>query len=143
MIIKRIHSENFLKYAKLDLDKLPERGVIAVSGRNESGKTSIGESLCFAIFGRTFTLGLQDPKKLIRWGESQCSVGVEFIGRDDKTYHVTRIWIIRVLMVRNLFGVMMTELSRKVLMKLMQKSYRLLDLDMMNSSSPFTLLNES
>ncbi len=90
MIIKRIHSENFLKYAKLDLDKLPERGVIAVSGRNESGKTSIGESLCFAIFGRTFTLSLQDPKKLIRWGESQCSVGVEFIGRDDKTYHVTR-----------------------------------------------------
>jgi len=90
MIIKRIHSENFLKYANLDLDKLPERGVIAVSGRNESGKTSIGESLCFALFGRTFTLNLQDPTKLIRWGESQCSVSVEFIGKDDKTYRVTR-----------------------------------------------------
>jgi len=90
MIIKRIHSENFLKYAVLDLDKLPERGVIAVSGRNESGKTSIGEALCFALFGRTFTLDLQDPTKLIRWGESQCSVAVEFIGKDDKTYRVTR-----------------------------------------------------
>ena len=90
MIIKRIHSENFLKYAELDLDKLPERGVIAVSGRNESGKTSIGESLCFALFGRTFTFDLQDPAKLIRWGASQCSVGVEFLGKDDKTYHVTR-----------------------------------------------------
>jgi exonuclease SbcC len=90
MIIKRIHCENFLKYANLDLNKLPEYGVIAVSGRNESGKTSIGESLCFALFGRTFTLDLQDPTKLIRWGESQCSVSVEFIGKDQKTYRVTR-----------------------------------------------------
>ena len=90
MIIKHIRSENFLKYAMLDLDKLPTRGVIAVSGRNESGKTSIGESLCFALFGRTFTLDLQDPSKLIRWGESQCSVSVKFIGKDDKTYRVTR-----------------------------------------------------
>jgi exonuclease SbcC len=90
MIIKRIYCENFLKYANLDLDKLPEHGVIAVSGQNESGKTSIGESLCFALFGRTFTLDLQDPSKLIRWGESQCSVSVEFIGKDQKTYRVTR-----------------------------------------------------
>ena len=90
MIIRRIHAENFLKYAQLDLDSLPERGLIAVSGRNESGKTSVGETLCFALFGRTFTLDLQDPEKLIRWGESQCSVSVEFIGKDEKIYRVTR-----------------------------------------------------
>ncbi len=90
MIIHGIHSENFLKYSNLDLNNLPEKGLIAVCGQNESGKTSIGETLCFALFGRTFTLELDDPRKLIRWGESQCSVSVEFSGKDGVAYEVKR-----------------------------------------------------
>ncbi len=90
MIIHRIQAENFLKYADLDIDNLPAKGLIAVSGQNESGKTSIGETLCFALFGRTFTLQLDDPRKLIRWGESQCSVTVNFSGKDDEAYQIKR-----------------------------------------------------
>jgi len=90
MIIRRIQSENFLKYADLDLNDLPEDGLIAVGGQNESGKTSIGETLCFALFGRTFTLDLEDPRKLIRWGESQCWVSVDFTGKDGEVYQVKR-----------------------------------------------------
>ncbi|HBS26648.1 MAG TPA: ATPase [Gammaproteobacteria bacterium] len=90
MIIHRIQAENFLKYADLDIDNLPAKGLIAVSGQNESGKTSIGETLCFALFGRTFTLQLDDPHKLIRWGESQCSVTVNFSGKDDSAYQIKR-----------------------------------------------------
>lgn len=91
MIIKRIHSENFLKYTSLDICDLPENGLITVSGANESGKTTLGETLCFALFGRTFTLKLDEPRKLIRWGASQCAVSVEFAaGADLKNYSVTR-----------------------------------------------------
>ncbi len=90
MIITAIHSENFLKYRKLDIRDLPEKGLITVGGANESGKTSIGETLCFGLFGRTFTLDIIDPRKLIRWGAARCSVTVEFKGRDGKRYEVTR-----------------------------------------------------
>ncbi len=78
MIIKSIQSNNFLKYENLKLENLPDQGLIAINGQNESGKTSIGETLCFALFGRTFTLDLSDPRKLIRWSASQCSVGLTF-----------------------------------------------------------------
>ena len=94
MIIKSIQSNNFLKYENLKLENLPDQGLITISGQNESGKTSIGETLCFALFGRTFTLDLSDPRKLIRWSASQCSVSLSFTTRDidskNKTYTVER-----------------------------------------------------
>ena len=69
MIIKRVRAENVLKYASLSID-LAEHGLIAISGKNESGKSSIGESICFALFGRTFSLEPKDLDKVIRWGAS-------------------------------------------------------------------------
>lgn len=91
MIIQSIRSENFLKYDNLQLTNLPKKGVIAVGGKNESGKTTIGETLCFALFGRTFTLDQAEPKKLIRWGASQCSVSVEFtVDKDEHIYRIDR-----------------------------------------------------
>ena len=41
MIINRIRAQNVLKYAELSID-LAEEGLIAISGQNESGKSSIG-----------------------------------------------------------------------------------------------------
>jgi len=91
MIIQSIRSENFLKYDNLQLTNLPKSGVLTVGGQNESGKTTIGETLCFALFGRTFTLDQTEPKKLIRWGTSQCSVSVEFtVEKDDHLYRIDR-----------------------------------------------------
>ncbi|HDY83028.1 MAG TPA: hypothetical protein ENH48_08765, partial [Halieaceae bacterium] len=57
MIINAVQAKNVLKYATLDLKDLPEKGIIAISGENESGKSTIGETVCFALFGRTFSLG--------------------------------------------------------------------------------------
>ena len=37
------------RYAELTID-VAERGLIAISGHNESGKSSIGETVCFALF---------------------------------------------------------------------------------------------
>jgi len=78
MIITSLHAKNFLKYESVELADLPEEGIIAVSGVNESGKSTIGEILCFALFGRTFSLDDDHIEKSIRWGEAHCSVTVHF-----------------------------------------------------------------
>ena len=78
MIITSVKAQNVLKYAELQLENLPEKGIIAVSGHNESGKSSIGETVCFALFGRTFSLNAEELGKIIRWGEENCSVTLTF-----------------------------------------------------------------
>ncbi|MEA3291973.1 MAG: AAA family ATPase [Pseudomonadota bacterium] len=90
MIINSLWAENVLKYSLLDLQEIPERGLIAVIGDNESGKSTIGESICFALFGRTFSLDTEDLDKLIRWGESRCSIKLEFTTPDGQRYQVAR-----------------------------------------------------
>ncbi|MBF0622803.1 MAG: AAA family ATPase [Magnetococcales bacterium] len=90
MIIRSLHGENIMKYANLDLTDLPERGVIAIQGRNESGKSTLAEAICLALFGRTSALAEPKLDQVIRWGESSALVSMSFTGRDDQTYKVTR-----------------------------------------------------
>lgn len=78
MIINSVKARNVLKYATLELGEIPEEGIIAISGENESGKSSIGETICFALFGRTFSLDQEHLGKVLRWGENRCSVILEF-----------------------------------------------------------------
>lgn len=90
MIVNRLKAKNFLKYGSLDLDELPTRGLVAVSGPNESGKSTVGETLCFALFGRTFSLDADDRARLVKWGEMRASVELEFTTGDDRRYRVSR-----------------------------------------------------
>ena len=78
-----------LKYHSLELDGIPGEGIIAISGENESGKSSIGETICFALFGRTFSLDHDQIQKILRWGASRCSVNLEF-SVDGTRYVVER-----------------------------------------------------
>ena len=88
MIISKIRAQNVLKYAELSID-LAERGLIAISGRNESGKSSIGETVCFALFGRTFSIAPKEIQKVVRWGENHCVVTLEF-SVEDRHYVLSR-----------------------------------------------------
>ncbi len=88
MIISRIRAHNVLKYRSLSID-LAEKGLIAISGHNESGKSSIGETVCFALFGRTFSIAPEDIQKVIRWGENHCDVTLEF-SVEDRHYVLSR-----------------------------------------------------
>jgi len=78
MIITSIKATNVLKYASLDLPELPEQGLIAISGLNESGKSTVGETICFALFGRTFSIVEDELEKIIHWGMPECSVTLGF-----------------------------------------------------------------
>ncbi|MES9905194.1 MAG: AAA family ATPase [Sedimenticola sp.] len=90
MIITDISAKNFLKYGELNLNNLPASGVIAIDGPNESGKSTIGETVCFALFGRTFSLGENALSKLIRWGETHCSVNLSFRTDAGGAYEISR-----------------------------------------------------
>lgn len=90
MILNSVKANNVLKYASLDLQDLPERGLIAITGPNESGKSTIGETVCFALFGRTFSLDFDELTKIIRWDETHCSVDLEFTPSDGRRYRLER-----------------------------------------------------
>jgi exonuclease SbcC len=90
MIIHSIRAKNVLKYTELTIENLPLKGLIAITGPNESGKSTIGETLCFALFGRTFSLDYEDLKKVILWGKTHCSVEVEFSTGDDQQFRLER-----------------------------------------------------
>jgi exonuclease SbcC len=92
MIICSLQAENLLKYRVLRLDELPERGVIAVSGDNETGKSAIGEIICFALFGRTYALAANDLRKLVRWGAVQGRVVMRFSARDQQLEIVRHLY---------------------------------------------------
>ncbi len=78
MIINSIHAKNILKFEQLELNNLPEDGIIAIIGFNESDKSTIGETICFALFVRTFSIDDKRLKKIIHWGASECSVTINF-----------------------------------------------------------------
>ena len=89
MIITHIKADNLLKYTHLELTDIPRQGVITISGQNESGKSTIGETVCFALFGRTFSIDEDEIIRVIRWGESRCSVHLGF-ATGDKDYEIAR-----------------------------------------------------
>lgn len=90
MIISQIRAENILRYTKLHLAKLPSAGIIGISGPNESGKTSIVEIICLALFGRTSTVEATELTKIIKWGQFSAALWVDFRVRDGHTYTVSR-----------------------------------------------------
>ena len=90
MIITSVHAKNVLRYSELKLTNIPRRGVIGISGANESGKTTIAEILCLALFGRTFSHPEDEFQKNIKWGEFGASVTVGFFAKDKQSYLITR-----------------------------------------------------
>lgn len=90
MIIRSLVAENFRKYKRLEIENVPEKGLITIGGENESGKTSIADALSFALFGRTFLTTEKHANKLIAWGEKNTMVVLNFINK-GKPYQLTRI----------------------------------------------------
>lgn len=90
MLIKSLFANDFRKYRQLKIDNIPENGVISVSGANESGKTSIGEVICFALFNRTFVLDEKNISKLVLWGQDTAKVGLSFLDDDGQEYALAR-----------------------------------------------------
>jgi exonuclease SbcC len=89
MIVKQVSARNFRKFAQLNLESLPAKGLFTLIGKNESGKSSIGDVICYALYGRTDILDTSQTPKLIRWGEEEADVELEFT-HNDTTYKIKR-----------------------------------------------------
>ena len=90
MIIRRIQATNALKYKKVELGPLPERGVILVTGPNESGKSTLGELLCMALFGRTYALPADRIERAVRWNARQMDLDVDLVAPGGERWRVHR-----------------------------------------------------
>jgi exonuclease SbcC len=90
MIITNITAENVLKYTGLELTDLPAQGVVAIAGQNESGKSTIGEVICFTLFGRTFSFGPDELEKIICWGQTRGTASLGFKMGEENEYQVSR-----------------------------------------------------
>lgn len=90
MLIKSLRATNFRKYHQLEVSDIPESGVITVAGSNESGKTSIGEAICFALYGRTFFLDEKNLGKIVCWGSDVAEVTLVFKAGDGDIYELWR-----------------------------------------------------
>lgn len=90
MLIHSLELTNFKKYNELQIDDIPEEGVIKVGGKNESGKTSIGDAVCFALFGRTLFTEPKNTKRLIRWGEKELTVSLVLQDDDEEHFKIIR-----------------------------------------------------
>jgi DNA repair exonuclease SbcCD ATPase subunit len=71
VIVRSLRAEGFMRYERIDIQDLPE-GVIALVGDNESGKTTLGEAVAFALFGRTIRTEDTDPTQAINWEFDVC-----------------------------------------------------------------------
>nr|CRH07107.1 conserved protein of unknown function [Include RecF/RecN/SMC protein, N-terminal domain] [Candidatus Magnetococcus massalia] len=90
MIVHSLYAENIFRFHRVQLTDLPARGVIAIQGPNESGKSSILEMLNLALFGRTSKFSDNNLGQVICWGETRGEVRLSFIANDGKRYVVTR-----------------------------------------------------
>ncbi len=88
MLIRSLRAENFMKFRRLHISEMPSRGLVGVIGRNEGGKTTIGELIQFALFGKTLSVSRGSILDLIHWDQDHCVVEVEFT--HDRVYRVWR-----------------------------------------------------
>lgn len=78
MKIISLSAQNFMKYSLLEIPAFPPSGVIGIFGENESGKSTIGDAISFALFGQTprGNDGCVSPP--VKWGASGCEVRLAF-----------------------------------------------------------------
>jgi len=84
MIIQSIVADNVFQYCKLSITELPEKGTIVVSGGSQSARESITESVCFALFGHSYS------QNILHEGASDCLVKVQFLVDDGQQYELVR-----------------------------------------------------
>lgn len=90
MIIHSIELVNFLKYETAKIEPLPDHGLIEIIGDNESGKTSLGDAVCFALYGRTSALDRENIRQCVRWGTRRASVTLEISDGKGPRHRLTR-----------------------------------------------------
>jgi exonuclease SbcC len=86
VVLRQVMTRDF---KHLDVDITFPQGILAVSGPNESGKSSIFEAILFAFFGRTHKAPLGQKDRLINYDANESLVQLHF-EIDGINYRITR-----------------------------------------------------
>jgi exonuclease SbcC len=86
VLLRRLVAQNF-KHLNVEVT-LPE-GILAISGPNESGKSSIFEAILFAFYGRTNKAPRGEKEQLINYDAESLLVQLVF-ELEGKRYRITR-----------------------------------------------------
>jgi hypothetical protein len=88
MQLIHIKAAHFMRFDKVDIT-LPERGLFCVQGSNESGKSTIGHLIYFALSG----LGPkgESAEQLINWEKNQMKVKLTFLHCGEKFQLVRQV----------------------------------------------------
>ncbi len=76
-------------FKHLDVDIIFPQGILAISGPNESGKSSIFEAILFALFGRTHKAPMGQKDRLINYDAEKAFVQLVF-EMEGTNYRITR-----------------------------------------------------
>ncbi|MFX1539874.1 MAG: AAA family ATPase, partial [Promethearchaeota archaeon] len=86
VVLRQLETRDF---KHLDLDITFPEGILAISGPNESGKSSIFEAILFAFFGRTHKAPLGQKDRLINYDAEKLFVRL-FFEVEGTQYRITR-----------------------------------------------------
>src|SRR5579875_3575043 len=73
IILKHLTIEHFRLLREVNLH-FPQRGSILIQGQNEAGKSALGESIYFALYGEPLVSAPARLDDLILYGASSASV---------------------------------------------------------------------
>jgi DNA repair exonuclease SbcCD ATPase subunit len=88
VILERIEAKNYGRFKDLVISDFPDRGLIGIVGPNESGKTTIGDLICFALFGRT--VHEHAAEQHIHWKEDEMRLAVQFRDVSGNLWEIVR-----------------------------------------------------
>src|SRR5512135_3515043 len=89
--LKRLYAHDFKQLSQVELH-FPEKGRVLVQGKNEAGKSTLFESIFFALFGQalaTESVGRQNLDDLIGYEKNKARVELELAAR-DRLFRITR-----------------------------------------------------
>jgi len=86
VVLRQLVAKDF---KHLNVDFTFPHGILAISGANESGKSSIFEAILYAFFGRTNKAPMGEKKRLINFDANELFVSLTF-EIEGKLYRVSR-----------------------------------------------------
>lgn len=95
MIIHHIRASGFRIIGEPMEIQFPDEGRIGILGQNESGKTTLMQTIEYALYGLKKGAGIEgDRENLVTWGKNEAKLEIEFTSGQNR-YNLQRVFNIK------------------------------------------------